>query len=203
MNKLRHYFIAGLLLVLPLFITLYFLFFIFKLVDGIFGGVLNSYLRAHLGFSLPGVGIVLSILIVLGAGFLASHFLGKRVWLALEEWFLRLPAIRQIYPSAKQIVGFLFSKDKAAFKKVALVEYPSKGLWSIGFITNDASFKEAQAKTQEDLVHVFVPSTPGPWSGFLVLIPRRDIKFLDMPVEDGIKLIISGGILKPNQSNSP
>ncbi len=199
MIKLRHYFVAGLLLILPLFITLYFIFFIFRFIDGICGGFVNAYLKANFGFFVPGIGIVLGILIVLLAGFFASHFLGKKMLGGLENWFLKFPGVRQIYPSAKQIVSFLFSKDKnkAAFKKVALVEYPSKGVWSIGFITNDA-FKEAQEKTQEDLVHVFVASTPGPWSGFLVLIPRRDIKFLDMSIEDGMKLIISGGILKPS-----
>lgn len=199
MIKLRHYFFAGLLLILPLFITLYCIFFIFKFIDGICGGFINAYLKANFGFFIPGIGIVLGILIVLLAGFFASHFLGKKMLLVLEEWFLKFPGVRQIYPSAKQIVGFLFSKDKekAAFKKVVLVEYPSQGIWSVGFITNDA-FREAQEKTGEELVHVFIATTPGPWSGFLVLIPKRDIKFLDMSIEDGMKLIISGGILKPS-----
>ncbi len=196
MLKLRHYFVTGLLLVLPVFITFYFLFLVFKFIDGIFGGLINGYLRSNLGFVIPGVGFILGILVVLLSGFLASHFLGKRVLPVFERWVLRFPGSRQIYPSAKQIVSFLFSKDKAAFKKVVLAEYPSKGIWSVGFVTNDG-FKEAQEKTQEELLHIFIPSTPGPWSGFLVLIPKRDIKFLDIPVEDGIKLIISGGILKP------
>ena len=196
MLKLRHYFVTGLLVILPLFITVYFIFFIFKFIDGICGGFIKAYLRANFGITIPGVGIALGIIIVLLAGFFASHFLGKRVLHVSEQWFLRLPGIRQIYPPAKQIIAFLFSKDKAAFKKVVLIEYPSKGIWSLGFVTNDA-FKEAQEKTQEELVHVLIATTPSPWSGFLVLVPKRDIKFLDMPIEDGIRLIISGGILKP------
>lgn len=196
MVRLKHYFVTGLLLVLPVFITFYFLLLIFKLIDGIFGGLINSYLKSNFGFYIPGIGFILGILIVFISGFLASHFLGKKILPAIEKWVLRFPGSRQIYPSAKQIVSFLFSKDKTAFKKVVLVEYPAKGIWSVGFVTNDG-FREAQEKTQEELVHIFIPSTPSPWSGFLVLIPKRDIKFLDMPIEDGMKLIISGGILKP------
>ena len=197
MLKLRRYFITGLLVVLPLFITLYVISIIFRFVDGIFGGLINSYLKSNFGFFIPGIGFVLGGLIVLLSGFLASHFLGKKALPAIEGWFIRLPGVRQIYPSTKQIIGFLFSKDKSAFKKAVLAEYPSKGIWSIGFITNEG-FQEAKEKTQEELVHVFIATTPGPWSGFLVLIPKKDIKFLDMSVEDGIKLIVSGGILKPS-----
>lgn len=196
MLKIRRYFAAGLLLVLPIFISFYIIFLVFRFVDGIFGGLINNYLKTNFGFFVPGIGFILGGAIVLFSGILATHFLGKKVLPAIEQWFLRLPGIRQIYPAAKQIIGFLFSKDKAAFKKVALVEYPSKGLWSVGFITNDG-FEEAQAKAGEELVHVLIASTPSPWSGFLVLVPKKDIKFLDMSVEDGIRLLVSGGILKP------
>ena len=196
MLKIRRYFVTGLLLVLPIFISFYVLFVVFRFVDGIFGGLINSYLKANFGFFIPGIGFILGGAIVLFSGFLATHFLGKKVLPALEQWFLKLPGIRQIYPAAKQIIGFLFSKDKAAFKQVVLAEYPSKGIWSIGFLTNEA-FDEAGEKIARDLAHVFIPSTPGPWSGFLILVPRKDIKLLDMSVEGAIKLIISGGILKP------
>ncbi|MDO8749394.1 MAG: DUF502 domain-containing protein [Candidatus Omnitrophota bacterium] len=196
MLKIRRYFITGLLLLLPIFISFYILFVVFRFVDGIFGGLINSYLKANFGFFIPGIGFILGGAIVLFSGFLATHFLGKKALPALEQWFLKLPGIRQIYPSTKQIISFLFSKDRASFKKVALVEYPSKGLWSVGFITND-SFEEAQKKTGEELVHVLIATTPSPWSGFLVLVPKKDIKFLDISIEDGIRLIISGGILKP------
>lgn len=183
-------------MVLPLFITFYLIALIFKLADGLLGGFINNYLRNNFGFFIPGIGIVLGIIIFFIAGFIASHFLGKRIVPALERWFLKLPGVRQIYPPAKQIVTFLFSKENAAFKQVVLAQYPSKGIWSVGFITNEG-FKEANEKTKEDLLHVFIPFTPSPWSGFLVLIDKKDIRFLDMSVEDGMKLIISGGILKP------
>ncbi len=196
MLKLRHYFVTGLLLLLPLYITFYLLSIIFRFIDGIFGGLINGYLKTNFGFFVPGIGIILGVLIVLAAGFVTSHFLSKRVLSGIERWFSKLPGVRQIYPSTKQIIGFLFSKDKAAFQKVVLVEYPSKGIWSIGFLTNEG-FKEAQEKTQEELLHILIATTPSPWSGFFVLIPKGEVKFLDMSVEDGIKLIVSGGILKP------
>lgn len=196
MLRLRRYFVTGLLVVLPLFLTFYFLFLIFKLIDGLFGGIINSYLKSAFGFFIPGLGFILGIFIILFVGFIASHFLGKKLFPYIEKYFLKVPCIRQIYPSIKQIVGFFLSQERNAFKRVVLVEYPAKGIWSVGFITGDG-FKEAKEKTQEELIHIFIPTTPGPWTGFLVLIPKREIKFLDMPIEEGIKLIVSGGILKP------
>lgn len=196
-KSLKRYFITGLLIVLPIFLTLYFLFIIFRLIDGLFGGIINSYLKAVLGFSIPGLGFILGILIVMLTGVVTSHFLSKRALPAIEKWFMKFPGIRQLYPSIKEIVSFIFSKDKAAFKKVVLVEYPSKGIWSVGFMTNEG-FREAQEKTGKELVHVLIGSTPSPWSGFFVLIPKNEVKFLDISVEEGMKLIVSGGILKPS-----
>lgn len=196
MHKIRRYFIAGLLITLPVFITIYFLFISFRFIDGVCGGVINYFLKKELGFSLPGIGIILGILTVLVVGFLATRFLGKRIFPAIEKWFLKFPFIRQIYPPAKQIVNFLLSKEKPAFKKVVLVEYPSKGIWSVGFITSE-SFKEAKEKIGKELLHIFIASTPSPFTGYFILIPKDAVKFLDISVEDGIKLIVSGGILTP------
>lgn len=197
MNRLRRYFAAGILVGLPIFITLYLLFVIFKFLDNFFGVMLNKYLKEIVGFSIPGVGIILGILLILILGFIVSHLLSKRVLPVLEGWFLKLPGIRQLYPPIKEIVGFIFTKEKPAFKKVVLVEYPSAGIWSVGFMTNDG-FREAQEKLGQELVHVLIGSTPSPWSGFFILVPKNKVKFLEMTVEEGIKLIVSGGILKPS-----
>ncbi len=196
MRRIRRYFITGLLIILPVFITFYFLFIIFRFIDGLWGNLINSYFKKELGFTIPGIGFILGISTVIFVGFFASHVFGKKILPALERWFLKFPFIRQIYPATKQIVGFFISKDKVAFKKVVLVEYPAKGIWSVGFVTNDG-FREAQEKTGQELLHVFIASTPGPWSGFFVLIPKGQVKFLDISVEDGVKLIVSGGIIKP------
>jgi uncharacterized membrane protein len=197
MNKLKHYFGTGLLVLLPVILTLYLFFIIFKLIDGIFGVIINSYLKSAFGISIPGAGFILGILFILAVGFIVSHLLSKKTMPILEEWFLHFPGIRKIYPPIKQIVGFVFSKDKSAFKKVVLIEYPSKGIWSIGFMTNEG-FSEAQKITGRELVHVLIGKTPSPWTGFFILVPKDEVKFLEMSVEDGIKLIVSGGIIKPS-----
>ncbi|MDD5060279.1 MAG: DUF502 domain-containing protein [Candidatus Omnitrophica bacterium] len=196
MSKLRRYFITGLLTILPIFITLYLFFFIFKLIDNIIGRIINSYLRAEFGFAIPGLGFIIAILIIILTGFIVSHLLSKRALPLIENWFLKLPGVRQVYPPIKQIIGFILSKDKAVFKKAVLVEYPSKGIWSVGFMTNDG-FREAQELTGQELIHVLIGSTPSPWSGFFILVPKSAVKFLQMSAEEGMKLIISGGILKP------
>ncbi len=196
MSKIKRYFIAGLLITLPVFFTLYFLFVAFRFIDGIWGKLINYYLKREFGFSIPGLGIILGVFTVFIIGFIATNFLGKRVFRSVEGWFLKFPLIRQIYPSTKQIVSSFLSKDAPTFKKVVLVEYPSKGIWAVGFITND-SFKEAEEKTGEELVHVLIGTTPTPLSGFLILVPKKNIKFLDISVEEGIKLVVSGGIVKP------
>ncbi len=196
-KRLERYFATGLLVVLPIFLTLYLLFIIFRLIDGLFAVIINSYLKTVFGFSIPGVGLILGILLILIIGFIVSHLLSKKALPIIERWFLKLPGIHQIYPPIKTIVAFIFSKDNAAFKKVVLVEYPSKGIWSVGFMTNEG-FREAQEKIGRELVHVLIGSTPSPWSGFFVLVPKNEVKFLEMSVEDGIKMIISGGIIKPS-----
>lgn len=195
-KQVRHYFATGLLISLPVFITLYLLWSVFRFIDNIFGKVTNLYLKQHLGFTVPGIGFIIGAGIVFLIGFTAANFFGKKIIRALENWFLKFPFIRQIYPAAKQIVDSFISKESPAFKKVVLAQYPSKGLWAIGFLTND-SFKEAMEKTGRDLVHVLIATTPSPLTGFLALIPREDLQFLDISVEEGVKLIVSGGIVKP------
>lgn len=196
MNKLKRYFIAGLLTILPIFLTAYFLFIIFTLIDNIIGRIINSYLKSAFGFSIPGLGFIVAILIILLIGFVVSHLVSKSAFPFIERLFLKLPGVRQIYPPIKQIISFIFSKEKDVFKKVVLVEYPSKGIWSVGFMTNEG-FREAQELTGQELVHVLIGSTPSPWSGFFILVPKNAVKFLKMSAEEGIKLIVSGGILKP------
>ena len=193
---LRRYFGTGLLITLPAFFTVYLIYVVFRFIGGILGKVINFYLKKSLGFSIPGLGIILGVIVVTLIGFVATNYFGKRLFKALEIWFLKFPFIRRIYPAAKQIVDSFISRESPAFKKVVLVEYPSKGIWSLGFLTSE-SFDEAIKKTGEDLVHVFIATTPSPLTGFLILVPKNNIKPLDISIEDGVKLIISGGIVRP------
>ena len=196
MSKIRRYFVTGLLVTLPVFFTLYFLFIAFRFIDGIWGKLINFYMKKHLGFAIPGLGFILGLLTVLLLGFFATNFLGKKLFHVLERWFLKFPLIRQLYPAVKQIIDALISRDKPAFKKVVMVEFPSKGIWSIGFVTND-SFAKAQERAGQELIHVLIGTTPSPFSGYFILVPKSEVKFLDISTEEAIKLIASGGIIKP------
>ena len=196
MLKIRRYFLSGLLITLPVFLSIYILFIGFRFIDGILGKFINAYLKHHVGFAVPGLGLILGVFSILFIGFITTNFLGKKIFHILEHWFLKFPMIRLIYLPTKQIIHSLISNEQQAFKKVVLVEYPSEGMWSVGFVTNE-TFREAREKTGEDLLHVLIGSTPSPFSGYLVLIPKRKVKFLEMSIEDAIKLIVSGGIVKP------
>jgi uncharacterized membrane protein len=194
---MRRNLIAGILVILPLLLTVYVLIILFKFIDGILGRFVNTYLMDFLGFYIPGLGIILSLIIIFLVGFLTTHFVGKKLYLILEEKILmNFPLIRHIYPSLKQITEFLFASKRQSFKKVVLVEYPKPSIWVIGFITNKG-FVEAEEKTRQGLLNIFIPSSPGPLTGFFILVPRQDVIFLDIPIEEAIKLIVSGGLLNP------
>jgi len=165
MNKIgiqfRRYFFTGLALIMPVVVTLYVLIALFRFVDNILGRFINFYLQEALGFYIPGIGFILFFLVIIFTGFLAVHFFGRNVFPALERWFSRLPFIRQVYPSVKKIFNFVFTQDRAIFKKVVMVEYPRKGIYSLGFVVNDG-LKELQDVIGEEMVNVFIPSTPVP-----------------------------------------
>jgi uncharacterized membrane protein len=196
MSKLRRYFITGLIVILPLVATIYILAGIFNFSDGLLGRFINDYLEKTIGFYIPGLGLLLFLTIILLVGFLVTNILFKRLFYHLETLFLKFPLIRQIYPAVKQIVDYLFSKEKPAFKKVVIVEYPRKGVWSLGFITNEA-MKDVEDKTNQKVLNVFIPSTPNPMTGYFIFVPKNDAVFLDISVEDGLRMVISGGVFNP------
>lgn len=193
--------IAGILVILPLLLTIYILVVLFQFADRILGSFVNTYLNRLLGFYIPGLGLILGLIlflvIIFIIGFLTTHFLGKRLYFILDKALRRFPLIRHIYPSIKQIIEFLFTYQAQEFKKAVLVQYPRSGIWSIGFITNEG-FEIAKEKTKQDLLSIFIPSSPGPLTGFFILVPRQEVIFLDIPIEEAIKLIVSGGLLNPN-----
>lgn len=197
---LRRYFITGLVILLPIVITIYLLAAIFRFTGGALGNYINVYLQKIIGFSIPGLGtatgLLIIVLLIFATGIFATNFLGRKLFPYFERLFSRLPLIRKIYHPAKQIVNFLFSTEKVAFKRVVMVEYPRRGIYSLAFITNEG-MKETNEKTGEDLLNVFMPFSPTPITGYFTLVPRRDVIFLDMTIEEGLRLIISGGVLRP------
>jgi uncharacterized membrane protein len=194
--NIKKYFIAGILVLLPFLITIFILINLFQFADSILGKFINIYLVEILGFYIPGLGLIIFLIIIFLIGFLTTHFLGKRLYLILDAALRRFPLIRLIYPSIKQIIEFLFATQRQTFKKTVLVEYPKTGIWSMGFITNEG-FQEAKDKTKKELLNIFIPSSPGPFTGFYILVPRQEVIILDITVEDAVKLLVSGGLLNP------
>ncbi len=197
MSHTRRYLIAGLMIWLPLGVTILVINMVVGLLDGILLVLPAAYHPdALLGFHLPGFGVLLSIVIVLGTGVMAANFFGRRLVELWERLLARIPLVRSIYSGTKQVSETLFKPGGLSFRKVLLVEYPRRGLWSIAFQTSAGS-AEAQSRTGEDLIPVFVPTTPNPTSGFIFMVPRRDMIEMDMSVDDAIKMVISLGVVVP------
>lgn len=196
MKRLKRYFITGFVVAVPIFLTIYVLVVLFRFIDGILGRFLNLYLKETVGFYIPGLGFLLFFLIIAVIGFLAGRFFGHRIFPRLEKWFSSLPLISKIYPIFKQIVQFVAVQKEFGFKKVVLVEYPGKGIWSMGFLTNE-EFKQIGETLSKQMVSVFIPSSPNPLTGYVIFLPKEEIKFVDISISDALKIIISGGVFKP------
>jgi len=195
MNKLKQYLIAGLVVVVPVVVTVYILVVVFQFTDGILGKYLNVYFEKSIGFYIPGIGFLICLLALLFVGIVATDFVGKKILQQVEKWFFALPIVNKIYPGLKQIVKFISAQKEFGFKKVVLVEYPSKGMWTIGFQTNE-NFQQINKVTGRDMVAVFLPNTPGPLAGYVAFFPREEVKLLDIPVADALRIVISGGVFK-------
>ena len=196
MNRLRKYFITGLAVVVPVFLTVYVLVVLFRFTDNILGRFLNVYFRNTLGFYIPGLGVLIFLLLILSAGFLANRYIGKRIFLLIDKWFSNLPLIRNIYPTFKQVISFILVQKEFGFKKVVLVEYPSKGIWSLGFLTNE-EFQKLSQISKKAMVSIFMPTSPGPFTGVVIFVAKEDLQFPDISIAEAFKIIISGGVFKP------
>jgi len=194
--KLKTVFTTGLLTILPLAVTIYVFYVIFYFLDNLIGGLFESVFNFHI----PGIGFVSGLLLILLIGFVASNIIGNRLINFFDTIFQRVPITRGIYTSAKQIIDAFTVQGKNAFQKVVLLEYPRKGLYVIGFVTGQ-SRGEIQEKTAGETLNIFVPTTPNPTSGMLILAPRPEVIELDMSVEEGMKVIISGGLFSPADFN--
>lgn len=196
MNRLKRYLITGLIVVVPIFVTVYVFLVVFRFTDSILGRFLNIYFKKILGFYIPGLGILISLLIIILVGFLANRFIGKKIFPRLEKWFSGLPLIKNIYPTLKQIILFILAQKEFGFKNVVLVEYPSKGIWALGFLTNE-QFQKINQITNKEMVAVFVPTSPSPFTGYVVFVPKEDVKFPNISISEALNIIISGGVFKP------
>jgi uncharacterized membrane protein len=199
MSQLRHYLIAGLLVWLPILVTVLIIKFLIDLMDTTLLLLPNAIQpETLLGFNIPGLGVVLSGVVLLTTGMVVTNLMGRNMVSLWERLLMRIPLVRPIYSAAKQLSETLFSGSGKSFRKVVLVEYPRPGLWTLAFVTGDG-VEEAIEKTGRDLVNIFVPTTPNPTSGFFLMVPSKDIIELNMSVDAGIKLILSAGAVGPDE----
>jgi uncharacterized membrane protein len=203
----KRYFFTGLLIVLPVLITIYLFISLFMFFDNILGRYISSLTITYLGFKIPGLGLLVFILLIFFTGFFATNFLGRKLFHFFESLWSKFPVVKQIYPAAKQVTKFLFGQGMhGQLKKVVLIRFPHSGLYSVGFMTNQADNEISEKLGKDDFICVLVPNVPNPLSGFIVFVPRRDVIFLDMAIEDAIKIVVSGGVLSVNngtKSNPP
>ena len=197
MRSMRKYFLAGLAVLLPVVLTIYVLFLTFQFFDNLLGRFITRYMIERFGFYVPGIGLIITFISVIVFGFFTVHFFGKRLFPFIEKLFIKLPLVHKIYPTLKQVINVIISTDKPTLKQVVLVEYPRKEVYSLGFMANEEGMEQARDKLKKDLVNVFIPSSPGPLTGFFVMVPRHDVIVLDIRPEEAIKMIISGGVFNP------
>lgn len=194
--RLRTYFFAGLLVLLPLVVTIAILSWLFNLLDGFLG----PYIYDWLGRPMPGLGLIATVVLTFLIGLVTTNIVGRRLMGAIDEALHRIPLVRSIYSTTKQMSNSLLQGHQEAFQHVVLVEYPRRGLYQIGFVTGMIEGplqEELAAKAGERVLNVFIPATPNPMAGYLVMLPERDVQFLGISVQDGLKLVISGGMATP------
>ena len=200
--RLRTYFFAGVLITAPVSLTIYLAWLFITFVDErVFSLLPPEYNpETYFRFSIPGIGLLLALVGLTLIGALTAGIIGRALNGLLEGILNRLPVIRSLYGAIKQIMETVLANKSSAFRECVLIEYPRRGMWTLGFITGTTK-GEVQEKTAgataEEVINVFVPTTPNPTSGFLLFVPSQDIIRLKMPIEDGLKLVVSGGIVTP------
>lgn len=197
-RHLRGYFLAGILITAPIGITFYFAWLIVAWIDSKVTPLLPPLYNpeTYLPFSIPGLGLLIVGIVLTLIGALTAGMLG-RFWVRASERMLnRMPIIRSVYGAIKQIFETVLSNQSESFREVVLFEYPRRGSWAMGFITGKTE-GEIQDSTQDEIVNVFLPTTPNPTSGYLLFLPKRELVVLSMTVEEGIKMVVSGGIVTP------
>ena len=190
---LRNYFITGVVVLIPIGFTLY----LSKILIGFSSKIIPENINPnnYLPYSVPGIEIIITILFITIVGGLSLSFFGKKILKLIDDLFKRIPFLRTVYSAILQMTETFSNKDEDK-KSVVLLEYPRKGVWAVGFATKENTGEMAQ-KTNQKLVNVFVPTTPNPTSGFLLMIPKEDLIYLDMNFEEASKFIVSAGTSRP------
>ena len=203
-TRLRNYFLTGIIVTAPIALTIYLTWQFIDWVDSQAIPLLPAKYNPenYLPFSLPGLGLLISVVILTFVGFLTANIFGRTLLRTGERLVNRMPVVRSIYGAFKQILETVLSQSSNSFRQAVLVEYPRRGIWTVAFVTGETEGEVAQ-RLDDEMINIYVPTTPNPTSGFLLMVPRRDLIFLDMPVEDAAKYVISIGVIAPEISMLP
>lgn len=196
-SRLRRYFISGLIVFLPLTLTVFLFVWTVNFADNLLGKFIQPYFMETFGFYYGGLGIIIGVLLILIIGFFATNFFGRKIYAAFEKMLLRLPFFRQVYPAIKEMALFLFTRERLRFKQVVILEYPRKGVYAFGFLTHEETTKRVCDKVNKELCNVFLPSSPSPVTGFVLMVPKKELIYTDVTVEEAIKFNVSGGVVNP------
>ena len=210
-SGLRTSFLTGVVVIAPVGLTVWLIWSVIGWVDGVVlpfvpsryqpENILNTFLGLDIQLQLRGLGVVFFLIFTTFVGWLAKGLLGRSLIRSAERFVNRMPVVRSIYSGVKQIAETVFSQADRSFEKACIVQYPRKGIWAVGFISTSAKGEiRARVNDAQNLLSVFVPTTPNPTSGFLLFFPAEDVIELDMSIEDAAKLVISAGLVYPNEN---
>lgn len=201
--RLRNYFLTGIIVTAPIGITIYlawaFVDYVDRTVTPLIPPEYNP--ETYLKFSVPGLGMIVAVVVLTLIGFLTANFLGRSLIRIGERIVERMPVIRSIYGALKQIIETILAQSSTAFRQVVLVEYPRRGMWTLAFVSAEVR-GEVAGRLNEKMISIYVPTTPNPTSGYLVFVPEADVKYLDMSVEEGMKLVISVGVIAGDEDDA-
>ena len=186
-QALRRYFVTGLATLFPIAVTTWLLVQIFIFTDRLLG--------RSLGFQIPGLGLLVTLVVIFAVGVLSIHFFGRLLFRTLELLLMRVPIVRKVFPAVKQLAQFIFSEEarQTALRRVVLVQYPRAGAYSLAFVTNES--KTSATGSPQTLLTLLIPNPPSPFTGPIIFVPQQDVIPLDLSVEDAVKLIVSGGVV--------
>lgn len=194
-SLIRTYLLTGVFMLIPVAITLYIIYFIFQFSDGILGGALAE----RIGYQIPGMGLILTALICLSVGMIAQNYVGKRIIKGIDASMEKIPVVKSLYTGIKQVGNVIMQQNKSEFKRVVLLEYPKADCWALGFVTADFMYPINDERVAKNLVSIFVPTTPNPTSGFMLIISKDKIVDLNIDIEIAMKIVISGGLVQANK----
>jgi uncharacterized membrane protein len=198
-TALRTNFLTGLVVVAPVLITFYIIWGIITFVDAQIVPLVPSVYnpRTYIEYDVPGFGLFIFVVFTTIVGYFTKNLFGRQIVRVIEGWVDRMPVVRSIYNALKQIVETILSQSQTSFQKACLIEYPRRGLWSIAFVATRTTGEIPRRAGNQELISVFLPSTPNPTTGFLLFVPAEDVHLLDMTIEEAAKLVISAGLVVP------